>query len=181
MMCLAVPLLTGAISRFESIARTDDSPVSAMYHAASEQIRLYCLEISYDLFHLAYVLTPDGRREARKQQLARLTGSYEGGDNTDPVTIEIEMRDLPVDLDREHDDLVSQEEEDLSERGVFDDADADRAAQNSEEQENTNLGETQVVTAEVDNSCRYLPDRARSALARIARQFRFSNEVTRKL
>jgi hypothetical protein len=74
------------------------------------------------------------------------------------------MRDLPVDLDREHDDLVSQEEEELSERGFFDDDDADRAAKNTEEQENTNLGETQVVTAEVDNSWRYLPDRARSAL-----------------
>jgi hypothetical protein len=180
-LALAVPLLADAISRFESIARTTEGPASVIYHAAAEQIRLYCLETTYGLFHLAYVLIPKGHKEARAQQLARLTRAHEEEEQIDPAIIEVEMRDLPVDLDREHEDLVSQEEEDLSERGFFDDVDANRAAEKAEEQENVDLGETQIVRAEVDNSWRYLPDRARSALERIARQFRLSEEASGKL
>jgi hypothetical protein len=78
--------------------------VAKVYDLAADKICTYCLDTTY-------VLTPDGRRQARDQLLASFQSGEFGIDagSDDPV-VGLEFFDGPTDLGREEDDIACQGE-----------------------------------------------------------------------
>jgi hypothetical protein len=69
----AYPLIARAIAVMDDQChRCHDEQVASVYQTAVESVRMYTMESTNNLMHLAYILTPDGRNEARAQLLAAI-------------------------------------------------------------------------------------------------------------
>jgi hypothetical protein len=177
-LALAYPSISAVISRFQEIGSThDDAIVADVYRLAAEKIRTCSLESTHGLFHLAYVLTPDGRKKARAQLLANVESGEYGAEGDHQV--DLEFFDVPIDLEREDEDIASLEENDLSEKGFLN-VDDVPAPQGDEETPETIDPDVVQVTAD-NSSWDSLPQQARSGLKRIATQFDMSPEEVSQL
>jgi hypothetical protein len=99
-----------------------------------------------------------------------------------PSQIQFEMRDLPMDLEQEDIDRQGQEEEDLSEKGRFDDSDFEITANRTEALLDPEYSRPEVIVVDaVQSRWDYVPAHAFAAIRRIAEQFRLNPEATAKL
>jgi hypothetical protein len=168
---VAYVVITRAIQRLVQSAQqfvADNPDMAELYRHAADLIRVYTLESTFDLFQLAYVLSPEGRYTAFEQGLTRDTT-----DETARAAFHLPMVDFPGQMtDHGRNEDFGEEEEDP----LADEA-APREGHEPPPEEDEELNREEIPDSHFQVGparcpCTFLPGRARAGLDYILLQFR---------